>query len=109
MPCKRLNLPGGGVAIACSRGPQPKRFHYCKGAANLRRATMQFKQGMTVQHIDTKAVGVVVRDAYTAGRNYGARQIEYVDVAVTNDKGTFLRTWRTENVRRLHNETTALD
>lgn len=70
---------------------------------------MQFKQCMTVQHIDTKAVGVVVRDAYTAGRNYGARQIEYVDVAVTNDKGTFSRTWRTENVRRLHNETTTLD
>lgn len=62
---------------------------------------MEFKAGMRLQHIVTKAVGVALRDSFMAGRNYGAQQIEYVDVAVTVEGRRLSRTWRAENVREV--------
>lgn len=35
MKCDRVQIPGGGVAIVCSRGRRQKRCHQCGQSAKL--------------------------------------------------------------------------
>jgi hypothetical protein len=49
--------------------------------------------GTRLRNKRTGAVGEIVHEPYSHGRYGGTMIVDYVDVRVTNTKGSFIRTW----------------